>query len=367
MTFRRCFAVAIVSFFPLAGTAAPAGFDTAVQDLARQWLDDNDGVGLSIGVYDNGQKSFFNAGATRLDGNEVPTADTVYEIGGIAKTFSGQLLARAVVEGRVSLDDTVDKYLGEPYPNLTNGGTPVQLLHLANMTSQLLDNIPDVSQLRALEGTPLAIARMNVHEKYTRKELQWQLHRVAPRAEPGKMLGPSNAAAMVLMVVLEKAYGESFDKLLAREIEKPLRLASGTAPPAKLLARGYTRAGEPLPAYGAELDWGVDSLRYSAKDLLEYAAWQTAERDASVKLAHKGTWSTPDSQQSVGLFWIVTQSAQGRRVYYSGGTHGFAGVCELYPESKLAVVLLANKNAERAQETLRALSAKIVALARPAN
>ena len=40
---------------------------------ARKWLVFNDGVGLSIGIYANGQRQFYNFGTTQLDGNKVPT------------------------------------------------------------------------------------------------------------------------------------------------------------------------------------------------------------------------------------------------------------------------------------------------------
>jgi serine-type D-Ala-D-Ala carboxypeptidase/endopeptidase len=363
----RWLAAGLVLLCPLASAAVPADFDTVAQALGRQWLLDNNGVGLTIGVYEDGQKHFFNFGSTRLDGNRLPTKDTVYEIGSVAKTFAAQLLARAVIEGRAALEDDVTKYLDEKFPNFTKDGEPIRLLHLANMTSQLVDNIPDITQVRLVEGTPLATTKMAVYRKYTRTEFLRQLHRIAPRARPGGEPGQSNVAAMLLMVVLERIYGELFDKLLAREIEKPLRLASGTAPPPKLLARGYSRAGDELPTFDAEMSWVTGSLRYGADDLLKYAAWQMMERDASVKLAHKPTWTAPNQTQAVALYWLTTGSPQGRRLYYSGGTYGFASVCDLYPESRIAVVLLSNKDADRAQETLRALSAKIVALARPAS
>jgi hypothetical protein len=142
-------------------------------------------------------------------------------------------------------------------------------------------------------------------------------------------------------------------------------MGSGTNPPAKLLARGYTRDNEPLPPYGATSQYAVNSLRYSADDLLRYASWQMVERDASVKLAHQPLWSTPDGRSFVGFFWIVGESPHGRRLQFSGTTFGFASFADLYPDAKLAVVLLSNKNTEGAQASLRALSANIAALARP--
>jgi CubicO group peptidase (beta-lactamase class C family) len=170
---------------------------------------------------------------------------------------------------------------------------------------------------------------------------------------------------MLLGVALEKIYGESFDVMLAREIEKPLRMGSGTQPDTKLLAKGHTRDNEPLPPFVAKIAWPSIALRYSADSLLRYASWQLVERDASVKLAHQPTWSTADRQLAVAMFWIVTDTPHGRRLHYSGGTYGFSSLIELYPDSKLAIVALSNKDEEGAQAALRKLSAMLVDELRP--
>ena len=47
----------------------------SIRELARAWLAYNDGVGLSIGIYANGQRQFYNFGTTRLDGNKTPTEE----------------------------------------------------------------------------------------------------------------------------------------------------------------------------------------------------------------------------------------------------------------------------------------------------
>jgi len=356
---------------PLAGLAANAapggsgGTDAQVRSMGRAWLESNDGIGLSIGVYDGTQRRFYNFGTTQIDGNRAPTKDTVYEIGSISKTFTGQLLARAIVEGRANLNDPADQYLAEKYPNFTKDGETIKLLNLANMTSQLVDNIPDVTQVRTVAGEPLAATRMKVIGKYTQEEFLRQLHRVAPRAVPGSDPAHSNVASMLLGVILEKIYSEPFDTILAREIEKPLRMNSGTQPNDKLLAKGYTRANEPLPGFGAKMSWASGSLRYSADDLLRFASWQLAEPDASTKVAHQPTWFTLDKRKSVALYWIISETPQGRQLQYSGGTYGFESAIELYPDAHLALVLLSNKAADGAQESLRALSAKIVEVLRP--
>jgi len=366
MNVRRVILLWLGLFVPLSGiAAAPNPAEASIRELARKWLVFNDGVGLSIGIYAGGKSFFYNFGTTRLDGDKVPTEDTVYEIGAIAKTMTGQLLARAIVEGRAALTDEAGKYLDEPYPNLENGGETVRLVHLANMTSQLADNIPDLTQVRMVPGESLIRTRMRVLEKYTRAEFLRQLHLLKPKRPPGSDPAYSNVASMVLGVVLEKIYGEAFETIVAHEIEKPLKMGNGATPPSKLLAQGYTKDNEELPPFSAPMQFASGSLRYSTKDLLRYASWQVVERDASVKLAHQPTWQSQDQRQGVGLYWIIGESPQGRRLRYSGGTSGFASMCDLYPEAGIAVVLLSNKAADGAQETLRALSANIAELLAP--
>jgi CubicO group peptidase (beta-lactamase class C family) len=279
--------------------------------------------------------------------------------------FSGQILARAVVEGRASPGDDVEKFLEEPYPNLENAGERVRLVHLSNWTSGLADNIPDLSQVRPVPGQSAAATHMRVFGAYSRGEFLRQLHRVKPQRQPGIEPGSANVAHMLLGVVLEKIYGEPFATTLSREIEKPLRMASGAAPDTKRLATGYTSDGEALPPFESRMSLASNSLRYSAADLLRFASWQLVERDASVKLAHKPTWTSGDGRNALAYYWIVGESPHGRRLRVTGGTYGFAGLCELYPDSKLAIVVLSNKATDGAQETLRALSARIVETLNP--
>src|SRR5262245_9164691 len=138
-----CFAL----IFSMAGLAveppaAGEGPNAAIRELGREWLESSGGVGLSIGVYDTGARQFYNFGTTRIDGGSRPTKDTVYEIGPLSKTLAGQLLARAVVEGRAALTDEAAKFLAEPYPNLAGRGESLRLVDLGNMTTHLDVNIP---------------------------------------------------------------------------------------------------------------------------------------------------------------------------------------------------------------------------------
>ena len=276
--------------------ASDAASNASIHELARAWLADNDGIGLSIGIYDEGQRRFYNFGTTQLDGNILPTKDTIYEIGSIAKTMTGQLLARAVVEGRAALDDDVAKYLDEPYPNLENGGERVRLMHLANMTSQLVDNIPDITQVRPVRGEPLAVTRMGVFERlHARQNSCASCTCGAAARRRASDPAHSNVASMLLGVVLEKIYGEPFDSHPDARDRKAAAHGEWHRAARKTIRAGLHGGQRGAAAVRRADEYASGSLRYSAEDLLRYASWQMVERDASVKLAHQPTWITPDS------------------------------------------------------------------------
>ena len=62
------------------------------------------------------------------------------------------ILAHAVIEKKVKLDDDIRKYLKGDYPNLQYNGKPARLKHLASNTSALPENLLSVPDANA--GTP---------------------------------------------------------------------------------------------------------------------------------------------------------------------------------------------------------------------
>lgn len=320
--------------------------DTVARGAGADYLAAEKGVGLSIGIVRDGKFSSWHFGAI-AKGGPTPTADTAYEIGSISKTITSLLLARAVVAGKASLDDDVRKYLDGNWPKLQFNGEPVRLLHLANMTSALPDNLPDLS---GIGEDPGRFRTAKAIEAYGKTDFLRDLQKVSPAKRPGEYVAHSNVAAQLLIYVLERVYGEPYETLLAREIERPLGFAS------KAAATGYDAEGNAA----AVLPRDKFGWRYSTNDMLRYAALQLNEKDPGVALSHKGTWFTLDKKTWVALNWIVSELPRGgRQLRTSGGTFGFSSVIQLYPERNLAIVLLANRSTPTAQGKLSEAAARI--------
>lgn len=335
-----------------AEATVPATFDRDVRALGDTYLAAEEGVGLSIGVIAGGESRTFHFGVAARGGPS-PSDGTAYEIGSIAKTMTGLLLARAVLAGRASLQDEARRWLDGAYPRLEYGGEPVRLIHLANMTSALPDNLPDLS---ALLPDPGRFATARALAAYTRAQFLEDLRTLAPRERPGANVAHSNLAARLLIYALERIEGGFYHEILARELVGPLRML-GAGEATGYDAEGREAAATPREAFGD---------RYSTAAMLRYAALQLEESDPSVRLSHQGTWFTLDRRNEVAMPWIVTNlPGGGRRLHYSGGTFGFASYMALWPERGIAIILLANKASDTAQGRMGEIAARLADLPAP--
>ena len=78
------------------------------KDCLNYTLKGNDNAVITVGIIKDGQASYTVYGK---DGAEMPQAEHTYEIGSLTKTFTAALIEKAIIDGKINLDDTIDKYL----------------------------------------------------------------------------------------------------------------------------------------------------------------------------------------------------------------------------------------------------------------
>ena len=89
-------------------------------------------AGVSVAVVKNGKPIVLKGyGFADLE-NDVPaTAQTVYRIGSVTKQFTSAAIMRLMEQGKLALDDTIQKFL----PGYPTQGNRVTVRHLLNHTS----------------------------------------------------------------------------------------------------------------------------------------------------------------------------------------------------------------------------------------
>ncbi|MDT0458860.1 serine hydrolase domain-containing protein [Streptomyces sp. DSM 41527] len=149
----------------------------------------------------------------------------------ITKTFVATVLLQLEAEERLSLDDTVERWL----PGLVQGngydGSKITLRQLLNHTSGIADYTSDPAFLRDAAGPGFPEHRYDTH---TPEELVATALKYPPRPDPEKAPLYSNTNFVIAGMIIEKATGHSYGQEITRRIIKPLKLNGtsfpGTAP-----------------------------------------------------------------------------------------------------------------------------------------
>ena len=370
--FQRCL-VLLVLFVSVihtpaqrAGKASPGSIDIGrvVNDSANKFMSDQHSVGLSVGIIKDGRSWTYNFGEVEKGTKILPDRHTIYELASITKTFTGVLLAQAVVEGRVKLDDDVRRYLDGSYPNLEFEGKPIKLFHLINHTSRLPFVMPDRPELfRNPDPYELPKILTAIESNYTRENFYEDLHKVKLDKAPGTEFRYSNSAAQLLGYILERIYGMPYEQLILRKIAKPLAMTETkitlTAAEKKRLAKGHYDNGS-IALYGTPQTQAAGALRSSVSDMLKYIKYHLNGDDEVIRLSHQTTWGDIKYYAS-GLNWQMnTTSAGHRRIWQSGGSFGFSSHCVIFPELRLGIILLSNESDQNSQGRLSAMADEIL-------
>jgi D-alanyl-D-alanine-carboxypeptidase/D-alanyl-D-alanine-endopeptidase len=328
--------------------------DSAVNRAALTVMRDSNVTGLCIGVITHAGVSMYAYGETANGNRRLPTPTTLYPIASITKTVTGTLLAQAVVEGRLRLDDDVRRYLPGDYPNLAFDGHPIRLAHLIMHRSGLPYEIPDSSR---------------AHAEYTRKDFYSDLHAVVLDTIPGYRFKYSGAAAQLLGYILEDVYHMTFEQLVATKIAAPAHLTDThitlTPVEARRVASGYDSVG-PIDVSRYDALQAAGGLKSTLADLTHYVSWQIDETDPAVRLSHAPRLTYGNYQ--VGLNWQMMNAGGLRTIWQDGGLPGYTSLAVAAPELHIGVAVLSSGSGhtpgtyQLANEILTAMDAHAVHL-----
>lgn len=341
--------------------AAPASIEAVVTREASRFIRTNsDAMGVSIGVAFSGGMRTFHFGRLAPGHATPPTDATIYPIASITKTFTGILLAQAVLERHVTLDDDIRKFLTGNYPNLEFRHHPIRLKDLLDHRSGLPFLLPDVPQSQpnfADNATPWTARVTALEMNYHRQDFFADLHKVVLTAIPGESVSYSNAGATLMGYILEDIYGKSFEVLLRDRILYPLGMMNTaiiqTPEEISRTARGYNGSGVLMPEAPVALG-AAAGMKSTVTDMLTYAAWGAAEKDPAIRLAHQSVVTVAPQVTGLkypyisGLNWqeidASTPHDKRRIIWQSGGMDGYASYCIEEPELQLAVVAFFNES-----------------------
>jgi len=320
-------------------TSAPAPLLSApFRDAIERGVANGAYRSLAVGLIDGKQHGTFYFG--HRDGADSKPADddSQFEIGAISEVFTGLLLAKAAIEGKVRLSDPIEKFLPAPFPFTDARVGKITLAQLATQHS-------------GLPSQPANLFPANLDDPYADYGAQDLLALLALRHPDANQsdgeYGYSVLNAGLLAHLLGRIYQMPFADALASNVTTPLRLKRTTFADDANLLSGYAYDERTSHWHYGTLA-GAAGLRANLPDLLAFLQHNltpdASPLRAALLLARQPRAAGPSDQ--VGFGWNVRETIDGKEtwplVWRASLTGGFASFIGFRIDQQKAIMLLGN-------------------------
>lgn len=299
------------------------------QEMLAYTTKDNQEAVITVGVIKNGEMSFEVYGE---NGIVLPQEEHIYEIGSITKTFTSSLLCKAIREGKVSLDDSIDTYLDlkekDYYPTIRRLVT-----HTSGYKGYYFEK-PMVSNFLHRENDFNGISKEMLLERLEKIKL----------VDTDYTFRYSNFGIATIGVVLEHIYYKDFTMLMNDYVSDDVGLTTTRILNGSGDLNNYWKWSESdayLPA-GAILSNITDMMQYAQKQMSEKPDYLSIahERIAEVNASTVTNKKMGIQIDSVGIGWMIDR--EHNIIWHNGGTGNFNSYIGFDKENKIGVVILSN-------------------------
>ncbi|WP_078942778.1 serine hydrolase domain-containing protein [Streptomyces viridochromogenes] len=326
-------ALSVALAAPAAATPAGAGGHDATRKAIQAAVDA--GVpGVTATGKDGHRTWSATAGVGNLKTGKPRSADDRYRVGSITKTFVATVLLQLEAEGRLSLDDSVEKWL----PGLVRGnghdGGRVTLRQLLNHTSGIFNYTADDDFGRTYflkDG--FFEHRYDTHRP---EELVALAMTHKPDFEPGTSWNYSNTNFVLAGMVVEKVTGRPYGDAIRARIIEPLHLTATSVPGTRVTvpgpsSRAYSKLAETATGPTYDVTKINPSLAHAAGEMVSsstdlgrfYAALLRGRLLPREQLAEMTTTVPMSETNGYGLGLMKAELTCGVTVWgHGGGIHG---------------------------------------------
>lgn len=315
----------------------------------------------SIGVVYKGEKYTGHYGELEKTKGNPPTNKTIYEIGSLSKVITGTLVAKAVLEGKLNLEDDVQQYLEEDYPNLSYENQPVKIKHLLTHSSGLPNILPlNLNPLMTSDflkqDSPSKID--SILSGYDKKFFYKDLQNLEIDTIPGINYSYSTAGTELIAGILENVYQKEFETLLtdflSAEIGMEESIITLGEDSQKNLAVGYHADHPEISSPMGKLPWGAGGgIKSTVPDMLKFMEFQL-DNNKIARVSHKVLKDYSD-EVGVAYFWEVDSSNPKLGKYYShhGGVPRSQCFLFIIPKHELGIFIITNQSGKDTASKMR--------------
>ncbi len=284
----------------------------------------------SILIIEHGKLIYENTlGFSDFEQHEPLDAYTPFYLASIAKPFTALGILMMVEEGKIALDDKLQRFF------------PVLPANYQSITiHQLLTHTSGVKDYFKMKELPRGLTNMQV--------INWLMATPTLDFAPGTKYRYSNSGYVLLAMVLQVASGQLYEDFMQERIFNPLQMEHSfvlternTLP--GVIAKGYTAKLKPdeytLHTYG---DGGVFS---TANDLAKWSRALTTYSLVSAELMQQAYTPVQLANGQVhryGYGWDIGNNLEGKLVFHTGGLAGYRTYIERQLATGNVLILLTN-------------------------
>jgi D-alanyl-D-alanine carboxypeptidase len=346
-----------------AAAATPAAHRTyGQQDLQRDLkaIVATGVPGVLAEVRTGGRTLRGTSGVANLSSRTPVNPSGFFRVGSVTKTFTSVVTLQLAAEHRLSLNDTVGRWLPGVVHGHGNDGSKITIRELLQHTSGLHNYTND---LQARITSPQAYRKLEFHQ-FSRTDLLKIALSHRPNFAPGKGWSYSNTNYILLGMIIEKVTHHSWADEVTRRIIKPLGLHHTYAPGNRTRLPRPHATGYLIFSKTVRVNTTAENMSWarSAGELISTAADQTRFwgalgrgellrpaqlREMHTTVAAKGgdSASVPGSRYGLGIF-SVPLSCGGHYWSHEGDVPGYNTVGAVSPDAKTTVVLSLDSNVD---------------------
>ena len=298
-----------------------------------------DKPGASVLVFKDDKIVFKKGyGVSNVSTKEAINPNTNFRLASVSKQFTAMSILLLVQKGRLKLEDPLKKY----FPSFPAYGKDIKIKHLLTHTSGLMDyeDLIPPTQVMQLHDTNCLQLMYKANGLYF---------------TPGAQYKYSNTGYAILALIVEKISGQDYGVFLKENIFKPLKMKNSVA---------FEEGKSTIPnrAFGYSLNNGnlveTDQSLTSAvlgdggiyTNTIEMTQWIKALWDYKLLGSEMQiqAWTRKKLNNGAlidyGYGWHIEDYKKITHPHHGGSSIGFRNQLLLFPEQKLMVILLTNRN-----------------------
>lgn len=309
--------------------------DALLADYARR-----DSPGAVVGVLADGEIVFAKGyGMADLTHGIPITPDTRFNTGSVAKQMTAFALALLESQGRLSIDDPVQKYL----PELPDFGETVTLRHLLTHTS----GYRETYGMAALAGREPGEDRFPPGDALQVVQRQPELE-----FSPGSRWQYNSSAYVLLALVVERVAEAPFAQWMEENVFEPLGMAHTVVErdveqviPGAAYSYSAAEGGGYRTEFSNRVYFGAADVYTTVGDMAKWLAnfhsAQLGGPSVQARMRERFVLDSGDTTDyALGVF--VDEHRGLRRIQHGGSHAGYRAAVSFYPELNAGVVFMSN-------------------------